>query len=481
MTYYYPQAALSLRILFEDFGATDPLSGDTLEFNCIPKDVTVSINDYTKADTFSCTLDYKNFPFDPRTIRSLGVSIFLEDILAQVQERSGAPKQIQPIHNLKLNRSNAVFLGFADEDTIRFDEENREVSFEGRDFTSLLIDTPWDSKQTLQKNTFFENMIQNILVRLPSTKDIKVDLRGIDDIPPLARLEPDYNPLSGEKNRKKNETYWDVIQDLARIAGLIIFMELDKLIITKPNALYDKSEVKHFVWGKNLTNLEFKRKLGRTKDFNVGVRSLAVENKEVVEAIIPREGTYAWSISTGIPLKDVKTVTYDTHGKKQEKVAPAIMFRVPNIRNKAHLVSVGENIFEELSRQQIEGSLETGDMVVKTGERQEGPFASSFMSFMSDFDITKIRIATPIELRIEDEELRMLQRTKGMNNKIAYLMGRGYKFKVASAIASAMDRFSTTFYTKAIEYRLSANEGFSCNINFINWIELPAKLASIGG
>ncbi len=480
MTYYYPQAALSLRIRFEDFGASDPLTGKTLEFNCIPKDVTVSINGYSKADTFSCTLDYKNFPFDPRTIRSLGVSIFLEDILAQTEERSGAPKQIKPVHNLKLNQSNAIFLGFADEDTIRFDEENREISFEGRDFTSLLIDTPWDSNQTLQKNTFFENMIQNILVRLPSTKDIKVDLRNIDDIPPLAKFEPDYNPLAGEKNRKKNESYWDVIQDLARLAGVIIFMELDKLIITKPQAMYDKKKVKHFVWGKNLTNLEFKRNLGRTKDFNVSVRSLLIEDKRPEQVVLPRDGTYAWSLKTGIPLKDVETITYDTHGKEQKRVAPAVAIRLSNIQDRDHLISVGEGIFEEYSRQQLKGTLETADMFVKMGKVEEGPLRQLSIARLTDFDVTKIRQATAIQIGIEDEELKMLRKLGNKEQKVNYLVTRGYKKKVAEALASALDRFSMTFYTNAIEYRLSANEGFSCNIEFINWIELPEKLASFG-
>jgi len=155
------------------------------------------------------------------------------------------------------------------------------------------------------------------------------------------------------------------------------------------------------------------------------------------------------------------------------------MFRLPDIKNRAHLVSVGESIFEELARQQIEGSLETGDMVVPSGELPDtGGFNFPSLNFLSDFDITKIRVATPIEIGIDDQDVRMLKKTKGMADKTAYLVSRGYNPRVAGAIASAMGKFSTTFYTKAIEYRLSATEGFTCAIDFINWIELPESLIS---
>jgi hypothetical protein len=67
--------------------------------------------------------------------------------------------------------------------------------------------------------------------------------------------------------RAKKDKYWEVIQDLVGKAALVAYIELDELIIAKPRALYEGTNAKQFIYGKNLKSLEFKRKLGRVKGF----------------------------------------------------------------------------------------------------------------------------------------------------------------------------------------------------------------------
>ena len=81
MSFYYPQAAIILRVLWEDFNLeNDKELKKVYTIPILARSMSVKINDYTKADTFTAEIDYKNFPFDPRTIRSLGVSIFVQNM-----------------------------------------------------------------------------------------------------------------------------------------------------------------------------------------------------------------------------------------------------------------------------------------------------------------------------------------------------------------------------------------------------------------
>jgi hypothetical protein len=476
LSYYYPQAAVSLRILFENFGSKSPLSNREHALNITPKRVTVSINDYTKADTFTCELDYKNFPFDPRTIRAAGVTMFIQDQKTTV-DAGGNFKQIEPKATTFGLASNAVFVGFADKDAIGFDEDKRTITLEGRDYTSLLIDAPLDKKDPISLHLPLNVAIQQLLAGLEATKQIKVILRGITSIPAIGILDPSYNPLGGKKNKKKNATYWDVIQDLAATSGIIAFIELDKLVLTKPNALYDRTKLKQFVWGKNLSSLNFERKLGRVKDFNVAVRSLDARGKKVVTAKIPEEATQGWSVKTGIPLERVQTEKISPDGKPVKKDANFLAFRLPNIPNKAHLISVGEKIYEEIGRQQIEGGLETKDMCVTEGDVRSSALPGGINKGI-EFDVTKIRNGTPIEIHIDQDDIAAIKRTASRDEKVNYLIQRCYEPAIAQLFAETLGKFDTPFYTKAVEFTLDETDGFKMSLDFINFIEIPQSLVS---
>jgi hypothetical protein len=465
MTLYYPQVAVELRILFEDFGKGDPLTAREQRLSVTPKSATVSINDYTRADTFRLELDYKNFPFDPRTLRSVGVQIHMED-MKNLLNATGEPNFIKP------SEDNAVFLGFVDTDELRFDENSRSVSMEGRDFTGLFIDSPYRDPEPLSINQPLDIILQSLVRGLKATAKMSVELRGLTSLPNLGALATDYSPLTGYRNKKKNETYWDVIQDLADLAGVIIFVELDRLIVTKPNALYDRKKSKQFVWGKNLSTLEFQRKLGRLRYFNVHVKSLNPANKynAIIEARIPLQATQEWSTRTGVPLKEVQIEKVSANKQSNEIIkepAPYFTFRLANISDQAHLIQVGELIYEEIGRQQIEGRFTTKDMGTWEGESK--PSAK-------EFNLLKLRNGSPLDIKIYQDDLDAISREKSPAARVNYLQNRGYSRAVAQAFALTLGKFTTPFYTKAVEFTMNADTGFQMDVDFINFIELSENL-----
>lgn len=452
-----------MRVRWEDFGDKEnPVLKEESRIDVLAKRVTVNINDYSQADTFEAEIDYKNFPFDPRCVRSVGIVIAIEDTGRLFTDTNS-------LNPLKITDDNRVFLGFADEESITFDDSKKVVRLEGRDQTAILIDRKY-LKGTVNLEQPVDVVIKELLAELTETQNLIVENRTGKALPALAKYWDEKGELSGKKNVKRDENYWEVIQDIVSRVGLIAYVEIDRLVITEPRVLYDKSRAKTFVYGKNISNLEFKRKIGRKKGFNIVVRSLNLENKEVLEAKIPAEATAEWSQETGVAALEVKLPEVDKDGnpveEKDAKPAPYISFKVPNVSNKEALIQVGQKIYEEIGRQQIEGSFETFEM-------------KTIMSGSSGvFDILKLRNGTPINIEIDVDDLRYLKKSTSAEDRENYLRGRKYPPRVARALVESIGNNSTPFYTKAVTFTLDASSGFKCKVDFINFIEIPQKYRS---
>ena len=454
---FYPQAAMILRVVWEDYQLrSDARLAQVYTMPILAKRLSIEINDYTQADTFSAEIDFKNFPFDPRTVRALGVTIHAED-MKKLYRDDGSPLLIEP------RDDNVVFQGFADKESISMDENERVVKFDGRDFTGLLIDTPFDIG-TVPLTTPLETLLGNIVKSLAATEKVQVVNRTGEVLPTLGQFAPDFNALSGHKNTKKGESYWDVIQDVVARAGLIAFIELDKLVISKPRVLYDKTNARRFIYGVNLKSLEFERKLGRQKGFNIAVRSLDVEGKSVLEAKIPEEASAEWSNSIGIKREPVKIEKLAADGTKTSDTAPYITFRVADMRNKEQLIKVGEKIFEEVGRQQIEGKLQTHDMATT----QDGV----------RFEMLKVRNGTPISILIDQGDMEGLSTLTSESERFNFLKKRGYEQGVAMALARVYGKMPMIFYTKSASFTFDTDVGFGLSLEFINFIELTERLLS---
>lgn len=476
MSYYYPQGVMTLRVLVEDFGTKSARLQTPVVFSVIAKRIRVSLNSYNEADTFEATIDYKQFPFDPRIIRSCGVSIHVED-RKKLFKTTNALNFIEPTEN------NTIFIGFVDTDRLSFSEEAREVMLEGRDYTALLLDREYLGKPVATSSPL-DVVIRELLNELDETKVVNGEpnkgleiqnLTGLTVFPTLAQLAPDLGEDSGVKNSRSKRSYWDMIQNLVEKAGLISYVSLDKLIITRPRNLYDRKKAKIFIYGVNLSDLEFERKLGRLQGFNVKVVCLNPEGKDLLEARIPEQASEEWAKDIGVIRKAVtiKKKAIVKNGQEQpeeEEPAPYITFRVSDVANFPALVNIGEKIFEELGRQQIEGSLTTKEMLLVDNEN-------------NFFDVTKFRIGTPIEIDIAQGDLEGLPPLQKIENIQArkqaiyqFLVGQGYPLKVADIFAESLARFDTPFYTKAVDFTLDQETGWQMKLDFINFIELPREL-----
>lgn len=534
MSFYYPQAIVNLRVTFENFSDEDVRKQPVHEWAVIAKNLKVNLNSYMEADTFSATFDYRNLPFDPRIIRACGVTIYMEDkgeVFITDKDKEG----FRAVDQIKGSNKNVIFSGFADTDKIEL-SETRSVTLEGRDFTSLLIDREYLGEPITQDKQI-DDVIRGLLDEIPSTKlssdslnlGLQIELHGIDkkDLPIMGGMAAGKGPMDGAINPRGKRSYWDKIQEMVSNAGLIAYISINKLIITAPRNLYDRNQAKVFVYGRNVSDLSFERKLGRQKGFNVRVVSFNASTKTLLDARIPEQATDEWCKSIGIAkmpimlgvarapgahnhggavttqapketpkgffskFKDV--VAAKPSGEPNPAVvdqtnmepAPYISIKIKNVDNQEQLIKIGEKVFEELGRQQIEGKLQTKEMKIYSPIDGKDNFLS-----------TQFRVGTPIEVKIDQDDFKGLQSVRATTKEeknlsaadaikskqqriSAFLRGRGYghdKAQIADAMALALTQFDTPFFTKAVQYTLDHQNGFEMELEFINFIEIPKNL-----
>ena len=162
----------------------------------------------------------------------------------------------------------------------------------------------------------------------------------------------------------------------------------------------------------------------------------------------------------------------DKDGKKIEppRVADYITFPVPNINDKETLITMAEDVYEEMSRQQIEGSLMTFEMEIPEEVESETNFGTVPVKF------SRIRNGTAIKIYLSQDEIAKISSTSTWSEKRNFLIARGYPLKIAEAFAESLNRINTAFYVKNVTYEIDQENGFQMNLDFINFIDLDSSL-----
>lgn len=489
MSFWYPQCCITARVQWENHGEeSNIILKQAYECSPLVRRAVVSINSYTEADTFEIQLDYKAFPFDPRAIRSVDISIHMEN-MESLYDELGTANVIEPTED------NVIFKGFADQERMVFDDSTRSITLRGRDYTSLFIDSKVLKPDLINLALPLTTILQMIITSTPGasgtpgkndgiTLENRLPLNKVIPIP--ASIVEELSSLGTKHNPKSGQSYWDVIQELVSKMALIAYIEIDKLVLTDPRTLYDPEKAVQFIYGKNIKTFEMQRNMGKQKGFNVIVRSIIGKKVETVR--IPRDAK-----TLAIAGKDVEAPKFATGGsplaiaaaqanpnpaKLQEKPEPApfISFVLNNVKSRSALIDYGEKVFEEISRQQLEGRLTTMDMLAPT----EGQTFKQWGS--GKFDVLKIRNGTPIGVFIDHPDINAIQKEKAIPLRVKYLLSRGYDVAIANALATSISKFKTPFYTRAVTFTMDQQQGFMCDIDFINFIETNTnELAGVIG
>lgn len=431
MSQTYPRCTVLLDVLMEDYGTGTGLS---YAIEAIPRSVEITRNDHRTADTARIELDFRDFPFDPRTFQSCRVRILLGD----ARTAAGA-----------LTLADARFIGFVDVPSTTRSEGGDTVSLECRDYTGVFLDQRWDGS-AVDVSLPLGDVIEGIVGVVPGASGLSVSYSIGANATLLAAIlgRPKFAPQAGDD-------VWTVIADICGRAGLIPVFELDLLLILTPadfgvdrTTFMATSVIKPiaatFQYGRDIVRLGYRRKFKEARSVQVEVRAYDETKRLTLFASYP-------------PAPMVLKRTVSTSGAVKSTLAPILPWYVSGAYTPASLASLAQSIWTEAARQEIEIDLETREMWTIEG------VAVPSLGNGSRLTVT---VGTTIATLIEGESA---------GAAVARLItgDRALAADVAAAFVASLgvaDALTVRFYLQSATHSWSRENGYSCSMSAINFV-----------
>lgn len=481
-----------------------------------PNSMGIELNGIRAADTFKMEFPFMDAPFDPRLIRSCGVELYLgvvskEDFDAGVQrlERRGNGELLSIVSDERLVQggevttsmgqnfdpsaravdvgasgmrpiSNRRLRGFVDSWAVKWSSEGQAtVSVEGRDLTSILIDSIKPSGIQADLTKPLDEMVAEVLATLPAAQGMVVEVRPRGTPPPRLVVPPPRHTRSrrgqgaARKAGKGDEklSYWDYLTDLCGAFGFVIFMDEETVVIQQPRTIYGTSfprrdndpfrgrqteelgfsEYRRFIYGRNISDLSAERKFAAQKVNTVEVRCYDTQEKVTLSATFP-------------PLPRV-TGTRPGNAGASETVD---VFRVSGIRDLEVLRRIAQGIYEQQGRNDITFKIETKDLASFGGDNE-------------DPDLLDLKAGDPIKIRFaRQDEFDTVTRIQSLDQegRVSFLEELGFSRGLAQKYAQLLDSsgFQDVFRVKDVTLDWSNEEGVSVAIGAINYFTVREEV-----
>jgi hypothetical protein len=418
----YPRATMVIEVLFDDL--KDGTGTELHSFVVVPRDVEVNRNHHREADTFSATVDWLDFPIDPRTARSIRVTVWMGDVQAP---------------NAALNLDDAqfrAFIGYVDEPETSLEEGGETVRLSGRDQTSLFLDYTWPGR-SIDITPPLEQVVRGIVQAVPGAAPLPVEFT---DGAGLVRVADALGKTKYTPQAKDDA--WTVLVEICGKVGLIPVVDLDRLVIRTPRQVEQRSIVA--MYGRDLSRLVFRRKFNEVRTQQVVVLCWDAQNA------ISREAKYPPR-----PIITRKKVGAD--GKVSTETAPQISWYVQGSFSEAQLAEIARSVYEDIARDQVDGTLETAEMWDANG---------TALWLLANGDRVDVRLGAgdyASILAMSDTEA-MAALTSGP---------RGMAADVARALVAAhrrADRLATSFYVRRAQHKWSCDDGYALVVDFATYV-----------
>ena len=443
MSQIYPTAWIQFDIALEDFGQPDPSRIITLSGE--PASVRVERNAFNEADTAEVVLDFEDFPFDPRIVRGGIVQVFLADA-GEVNQNFWPARTAEQLRDL------IVFVGVIDRISSTFNDKHRQFRVEARDYTAYFLDAEigvtahasFDFKRNGEPMSLVE-IIETVVQdpKRPQTHEIEVEVRdGIPDIFPADYMKRGGTEKVGSRLSRNGETIWGFFTELALYAGVIVYVELDKIVIRRPRTLFvdgvDSERLSTWTVGQNVMSLVKRRALGRQTGIKVIVTSYDPDTKKTrraeqgedvalaTELVAPKVGNTSRTVEEP-PARSVRLIT------------------VRGITSQPQLDEIAEQYFELLRHQEMEAVVKTHEMRDSTGR-----------------PVQQLCYGDPVTFQISDsaEGFGFIP----IEAQVRHLIERGYSPETAEAVTVSLDRMRVPFYVHRVEYQYDSAQGFELEL-----------------
>lgn len=497
---------------------------ETVVFTVLPQSCSIERNNIVDPDTAEVILDYKDVPLDPRIIRSCLITITIGTVDAgsyrdgvvsrQVRDSDGMLTSVverQPDEELRFGNTQSRFVGFVDEWEIELGESGDQVVLKCRDVSALLKDDRLPSGVAIDLSMPIVSGIEDLLARdddfgkplFPSARGMKVYFGLPTELGDVRKLVEDKGPVPGEllavtqkvrkgkqaksaKSGDHEDSLWDHIVVTAQKMGLVPFVRGFVLFLAKPETIYGQIEGgRKMVYGRNLSELKFTRKLGGVMADTIEIRSF---DPDIGRTRWARYPVLNNEPSSGI-LNDPNSPQPVTSrpnklsptGKPTEAVK---VFSVPRIVDLEVLQSVARQTFEQIARQEIEGSFTTEDLDSFRDPTEESNLPSADLLELMPGDPVTILVAPMDPTTVGDPFAQVEKSGKDVgvtSQEIAsftqsrrqqYLQGLGMSPKTAARIAKASEQIplANTFKAAYVNIDYSVDDGVTIECSFYNYI-----------
>jgi hypothetical protein len=224
---------------------------------------------------------------------------------------------------------------------------------------------------------------------------------------------PRFARLGARVPVKPNADAWAVWQQCVGMCGLISYIRKDECIVALAQDYYSDTNPPRLVWGRNVLEMSESRNADMASK-GVGVTSFDPLTNRTLESFYPPLGSAAQkrAVSSG----GAQSQHYE-------------MFPYTGITDQATLDGLARRIWEERSRQELEGQLTTAEMFSDTVSGDT-------------FDLLTLGPGDALRVEFEEKDKEALRSIPTVEARIAYLTARGYADGVAELIAKDADAFA---------------------------------------
>lgn len=487
----------------------NPEDARNIIFATLPLHVAIERNSIRDADTCSVTLDFKDVPVDPRIIRAALLTVtmgtvnaddYANGVLAnEVRSSDGMFTSIverRPDEELRITNTRTRFVGFIDEWRTEHTESGEVIMLQCRDLTAMLIDQrlpdgvsinmvrPIDEGVRELVNTFPQMRNMKVFFGTPTDFDARRFATTASQPGPIpadaqAEVQKSRKGQSKKKREDKETSVWDHIVTTAQKLGLVAFVRGFVIFISEPRNLYRQvqQKQKRMVYGINILTLNMARKLGAITTNTIEVRSYDPDIGRTRWARFPVLDNEPSSGILGDP-NSPQPVT-----SRPNKISPSgtptetvQTFVVPGVTDQARLETIAEGTWEEIGRQEIEGSFVTHDL--DSFRQANDPTAE----LLPTDDLLDLQAGDPITLAIgrppkeTDIPTTVLQASQNESaaERAAFLESIGVTPRTAQRLALAQEqtRLLETFRAGYVNIEYSVDDGVQISVSFANFITI---------
>jgi len=436
---FYPRALVNLAFSSgARFGASDLIKLEAVE----PIELEVQCNDTASADTFSLTLDASLFPTDPTSLSAVVAEIFVGDVGSL-----GA--------QLVRDDRSRLILGHNDKMTLSFNNDKRPtVKLSGRDYTGFFLDNSWGTS-VIERGKSVVDMVREVIALKPNTRALQVvaAFEGAAPVVPKGK-----GKKGAELTAKPDDKQWDVIQRIARAAGLIAVVKADKVILQPPRniILGSPDNIPIFIDGYNLSSLSLERSFRLDNIPNV-----------LVWARDPATGkrvTGTWPNPANSTIKIVKS---DGKTERSKEVVYREFWGRAAEPTEANLSRIARGIWENFSQQQLKISFETKELYL-----HQQPYGGSIQEAGFGYPATAISNGSAVRLYIDRSIRSIVDKASSEDGRAEALLRANYATRVATALAKSWGELDKVFFVDSANHNFSQSSGYSLSVEAVNFIEV---------